>query len=136
MPSVNKFHAHHSPLCLQSADEAASDRESVGSFEPARKRLRVAASASDLDDGSGDGSGDGEEDDDDDACDVIPFGDSEYEPINGSAMSGDEETQPSDVEYENHRGLRVVNRFVGRVDSCEPRSHAALIFAVARLRSV
>lgn len=91
--------------CFQIGDDANSDRESIGSLEPARKRLRAASSSSSSDDRLN-------TTDDVDESDVIPFGDSDYEPIEDGTMSDDDISQPSDVEYKNHRGLSVVNRLV------------------------
>ncbi|KAI6220997.1 CBN-UNC-83 protein [Aphelenchoides fujianensis] len=80
------------------SDEFNSDRESVGSAEPARKRARrLDAAVFPFD--RRDADGEATESDED----VIPFASDEYEKL----MS---DSPLSNVEYENHRGQRVTNR--------------------------
>ncbi|KAI6199968.1 Nuclear migration protein unc-83 [Aphelenchoides besseyi] len=83
------------------SEEYSSDRESVGSLEPARKRARRIDSFEPSRSLEADLQAEDETDDD-----VIPFGANEYEPL-GPMMS---DAALSDVEYENHRGQRVKNR--------------------------
>ncbi|KAI6213709.1 Nuclear migration protein unc-83 [Aphelenchoides besseyi] len=83
------------------SEEYSSDRESIGSLEPVRKRARRI----DPLELSGSLEVDLQAEDENDE-DVIPFGANEYEPL-GPIMS---DAALSDVEYENHRGQRVKNR--------------------------